>query len=196
MRAGLLILAVGAVPARGVGCTVVLPPRITQIVPQEAAVQTAVSIIGRGFGEVEGTVTFDGLPAEVLLWTPARITVRVPVIATPGGEDEVVPVVVSTARSTLGPFYFTVVRGILFASDRDGDFDVYIMNPDGSRPENLTGHAATDGRPAWSPDGTRIAFQSDRDGDYEVYSMSADGGNVVQPTDRHSAEDGQPAWGD
>ena len=52
-----------------------------------------------------------------------------------------------------------------------------------------------DGRPTRSPDRGRIAFQSDRDGNDEVYSMDANGGNVLQFTDRHSAEDGQPAWG-
>jgi len=193
MRAGFLVLGVAAVVIGSAGCTVVLPPRITGIDPQEAAVSTVVGIIGRGFGEVEGTVTFDGLPAEVLLWTPTRITVRVPVIATPGGKDEAVPVVVSTVRSTVGPFSFTVVRGILIASDREGDFDVYTMNPDGSRPENLTGHPAMDGRPAWSPDGTEIAFFSDRTNGGDIYVMDADGTHLRQLTD-DPAWDGAPAW--
>jgi len=103
MRAGLLVLGAAAVICSA-DWTVVLPPRFTGIDPQEAAVSTEVGIIGRGFGDVEGTVTFEGLPAGVLLWTPTGITVRGSVIATPGGEDEAVPVVVSTARSTVGPF--------------------------------------------------------------------------------------------
>ena len=34
-----------------------------------------------------------------------------------------------------------------------------------------------DVRPAWSPDGSRIAFTSNRDGNYEIYVMNADGSN-------------------
>ena len=48
----------------------------------------------------------------------------------------------------------------------------------GSRRENEGGvdrAAHTRGRPAWSPDGRRIAFVSDRDGNFEVYVMNADG---------------------
>ena len=43
------------------------------------------------------------------------------------------------------------------------------------RSERLTTNTATDGAPAWSPDGRSIAFMSDRDGNLEIYVMQADG---------------------
>ena len=82
---------------------------------------------------------------------------------------------------------------IAFASSRDGGWDVYVMNADGSAVTRLTPHLARDDEPAWSPDGTRIAFTSDRDGDFDIYVMNADGSGVTR-VDDHPAQDGNPAW--
>ncbi|MEW5986396.1 MAG: ABC transporter substrate-binding protein [Chloroflexota bacterium] len=82
---------------------------------------------------------------------------------------------------------------IAFASDRDGDWDIYLMNPDGSQPVNLTNNLADDQTPAWSPDGRRLAFASNRDGNWEIYTMTAQGTDVVNLTN-HPAADRQPAW--
>ena len=53
---------------------------------------------------------------------------------------------------------------ILFASRRDGNREVYIMNPDGSEQVNLTQHPADDQLAVWSPTGEQILFVSDRGG--------------------------------
>ncbi len=37
------------------------------------------------------------------------------------------------------------------ASDRDGNFEIYVMDADGSNPVRLTNTAARDFDPAWSP---------------------------------------------
>jgi Tol biopolymer transport system component len=42
-------------------------------------------------------------------------------------------------------------------------YDIFVMNPDGSHVRRLTTSLASDGFPSWSPDGTRIAFSSTRD---------------------------------
>ncbi len=67
---------------------------------------------------------------------------------------------------------------IVFESWRDGNGEIYIMNADGSRQENLTRHGARDGAPVWSPTGKHIAFHSDRDGTRDIYIMNPDGRNV------------------
>ena len=71
---------------------------------------------------------------------------------------------------------------IAFNSDRDGNYEVYVMNADGSGQANLTNNAAADFQPSWSPDGTQIAFASTRDGNYEVYVMNADGSGQANLT--------------
>ena len=69
---------------------------------------------------------------------------------------------------------------ILFTSTRDGNRDVYMMNPDGSEQVNLTQHPADDLGAVWSPTGEQILFASDRQGTRvrDLYLMDADGSNV------------------
>lgn len=67
---------------------------------------------------------------------------------------------------------------IAFHSNRDGNTEIYSVRPDGSNETRLTNHAAYDGFPSWSPDGTQILFQSDRDGELAIFKMDADGSSV------------------
>jgi Tol biopolymer transport system component len=62
-------------------------------------------------------------------------------------------------------------------SNRDGNWEIYAMNSDGSGLRRLTQNAANDGLPAWSPDGKTIAFVSDQGGAWAVWAMSPDGSN-------------------
>ena len=48
---------------------------------------------------------------------------------------------------------------IAFESTRDGNFEIYIMNADGSGQVNLTNNPADDGYPCFSPDGQKIVFR-------------------------------------
>lgn len=82
---------------------------------------------------------------------------------------------------------------IAFQSDRDGNFDIYVMDADGENQTSLTNNSAPDEDPAWSPDGSKIAFRSERDGNQEIYVMSADGTEVTHLTN-NSAKDVHPAW--
>ncbi len=80
---------------------------------------------------------------------------------------------------------------IVFTSNRDGDFEIYIMNADGTDQRNLTQDPGRDWYPAISWDGTKVAFASDRGGTENIYVMNADDTGVAalaSGTDlRHSA---------
>ena len=67
---------------------------------------------------------------------------------------------------------------ILFTSNRDGNREVYMMNPDGSEQVNLTQHPADDQQAVWSPTGDKILFVSDRRGTRDLYLMNPDGSNI------------------
>jgi Tol biopolymer transport system component len=45
---------------------------------------------------------------------------------------------------------------IAFASERDGNFEIYTMRADGSEQVRFTNDPSYDSQPAWSPDGSRI----------------------------------------
>jgi len=66
---------------------------------------------------------------------------------------------------------------IVFHSDRDGNYEIYVMDVDGQNQRRLTNNPANDGYVAWYPGGQRLAFASDRDGNFEIYVMDADGQN-------------------
>jgi endonuclease YncB( thermonuclease family) len=66
---------------------------------------------------------------------------------------------------------------IAFMSDRDGNWEIYLVNLDGSGLRRLTDSPANDGLPAWAPDGRTIAFVSDQGGIWAVWAVDPDGSN-------------------
>jgi len=91
---------------------------------------------------------------------------------------------------------------IVFASNRDGCAQIYLMNTDGTGQNRLTNDAGNDESPKWSPDNSRIVFHSDRDyqsdGDNpiygsDIYVMNWDGSGVSRLTSA-AYDDIAPVW--
>ena len=91
---------------------------------------------------------------------------------------------------------------IAFSSNRNGNFEIYVMGVDGGHLQNLSNNPSSDTTPSGSPDGERIAFMSTRDGHvhpiggypiYDIYVMDADGSNQQNLTS-NPHYDTSPAW--
>ncbi len=68
-------------------------------------------------------------------------------------------------------------RWIVFQSDRDGDFEIYLANRHGGQLRQLTRNSVWDRLPAWSPDGQWIVYSTDSRGDqtFDLYRMRPTG---------------------
>jgi Tol biopolymer transport system component len=96
---------------------------------------------------------------------------------------------------------------ILFTTDRDGDFELYTIRPDGTGLTRVTNSPGNDAHSIWSDDGEWIVFSSGRKGfkdemalydgvpqPYgEIFAMRADGSDVRQLTD-NKWEDASAGW--
>ncbi len=91
---------------------------------------------------------------------------------------------------------------IAFAAQRleEGNFDLYLIDPDGNNLNRLTVGDRTGRRkvnsenPSWAPTGRHIAFSANEGGTYAVYVMTTDG-NVVRKISPPNQQCMTPSWG-
>lgn len=82
---------------------------------------------------------------------------------------------------------------ILFETNRDGNQEIYMIEPDGSPSINLTNNPAIDFSPAWSPDWNSIAYNSGIGGNTEIFYMDIQTMQSRNLTN-FPAKDWEPDW--
>lgn len=99
--------------------------------------------------------------------------------------------VIGSARPALAAFPGSNGK-IASASSREGDFEIFTVNPDGTWVTNVTNtdFSFREDDPAWSADGTRIAYENNHN---EVWVMNADGSAQTRLTPA-GIIDFAPAW--
>jgi len=83
---------------------------------------------------------------------------------------------------------------LAFASNREGNWELYLWSATDGSITRLTTDPAYDGAPAWSPDGTRLAFESYRDGNLEIYLLDLAADSDPVRLTNNQAGDYAPAW--
>jgi Tol biopolymer transport system component len=63
-------------------------------------------------------------------------------------------------------------RVVYHVSRVGGRHDIWLIDPDGKNPTQLTTNPASDQRPSWFPDGEQIAFQSNREGKEVILAIN------------------------
>jgi Tol biopolymer transport system component len=85
-------------------------------------------------------------------------------------------------------------RKLTFSTNRDGNYEVYVMNADGSNPKNVSqSPKSTEGLADWSPDGKYLVLYSDRTGNKEVFVVDLGSGRWTNITN-HPASDEFCSW--
>lgn len=130
----------------------------------------------------------------------------------PGGFRQLT----DNAANDIEPNWNPQAHEIAFASDRDGDYEIFVLRPGrrtGPRPAEppatprqstetqLTFNTVQDRHPNYAPDGEQITFARNQDllplailMDFEVWKMNSDGSGQVPLTENLLAQDDQPAW--
>lgn len=88
---------------------------------------------------------------------------------------------------------------ITFASQRDGNPEIYMMDADGTNQRRLTHSEHNDWQAAWSPDSTRLAFARGESSTWDIYIMDVSDGGIKGDSElvrltNNDVADGFPAW--
>jgi len=113
----------------------------------------------------------------------------------PGAPALSPPVVsISSTRMDSNAQFSPDGRRVVFASNRSGEIEIWLADPDGANAVQLTSMGAQiTASPHWSPDGQMIVFDSNLEGQYEIYAIPASGGKARRLTS-HPANDAVPSF--
>ena len=82
---------------------------------------------------------------------------------------------------------------VAFSSYRDDNWELYLVQVDGTNLVRLTDDPESDFSPAWSPDGRQIVFVSRRYGDADLFVLDLGTGEIAQRT-TGELDEFDPAW--
>jgi serine/threonine protein kinase/Tol biopolymer transport system component len=127
--------------------------------------------------------------ASALWWLGGRSASDQSVDETASTEKLMLGQLTPSSGLAMGPSWSPDGQWIVYASDEDGNLDLWKAPPSGGEPVRLTEEPTDETDPAWSPDGRTIAFAR-RGNSPGIYLIPEGGGETLKVSDigRH------PAW--
>lgn len=161
--------------------------------------QWRASAVSSSAEEVREDADFFGGPPHSIAFHSNRDGNNEIYVMNPDGSDQTR--LTLDSRGDIRPDVSPNGQQIVFASNRitatnsnpPGDFEIFVMNSDGSDVMQLTFNGADDSWPRWSPNGKWIAFHSNVDGNFEIYVIRPDGTDLTRVTD-YTGLDQFPEW--
>lgn len=100
---------------------------------------------------------------------------------------------IRSSRADHSPQFSPDGKQIVFASDRTGNYEIWIADASGKNQRQLTALKGSAGSPRFSPDGQFIVYDAQTSGSSEIYMISINGGTPVRLTD-DAFTNALPAW--
>ena len=158
--------------------------------PQVATVGEDGTVAGTGYGHARVTAT---APGGRIATADVYVVGEIVVASSRGGTFQLYAAeranlaqlakITTDTSSATEPAFSPDGSRIAFVSTRDGNAEIYVMNPDGTNATRLTNDAQADGRPAFTPDGQAVAFHSARTGGkQQIWIVNVDGTGLTQLT--------------
>jgi Tol biopolymer transport system component len=151
---------------------------------------TLLPLLARSGGPV-GATPVQPQPAQVVFESNRGNGDTNVILATAPNQSQAV----TTADSEEIQPAFSPEGRLAFASDREGDFNIYAK-PHGTtgEPVQLTRSKAQDYSPAWAPESGYLAFVTTRNGNADIYVIQAEESAPATPVTRSRNDDIDPTW--
>ena len=130
-----------------------------------------------------------GAPTQTL--TQAPPTSVIPTLTVAPTNTSLPPTNPPFATLTAAPP--SLQGNLLFASNRDGNSEIYVLTLANQALTRLTSNTAQDIQPALAPDSVQVAYVTNQDGNNEIYLGGVDRRIPLNLT-AHAADDQQPTW--
>lgn len=134
------------------------------------------------------------LPPTPVTPTTTDTPLVIVVTATPEPSPTSPPPSPTPVTPTLAPTPLGGSLLIEYASNRDGNYQIYAMLGDGSAQTRVTNNPGSDDlSPDLSADFTRTVFVSNRSGNLQIYAMNSNGSGQIRLTN-NAFNDYNPSW--
>jgi TolB protein len=89
--------------------------------------------------------------------------------------NSIIPVqLTDDSFNNIKPSYSPDGKLIIFASDRSGNYDIWMMGSDGKSIFRVTLEDSIQKSPTWCPDGSSFAYVSNEAGEFNIWIMNLD----------------------